>query len=316
MNTVVCFYCNTPGEKGGFKRFINDGIHYECGTNECDRLKRKKRQDEMELAIKKREEEKHKREMKFKELWGDYVYKHKKDFIRAERQYRDASCRMVDPYSLKIFKFSNFSEECVEVKETPTAFDMKNVRKRRKELAERGETFATPIDSSSESECSETEEEEEKEEEDSDNKYLPSSPVPAQNAKFVGSLNVDVGCFQQMYSRLKALGSSRVNDEMFCVSKIQYGSRSQLLKLPEIYMFSNPNDNKNYVYDDPTNSWIQTDTVDTSFEYNDLTNNTNKFVYGYFVIHRSSVLNKNVATEIIRGTYNDNNHTEITAYNE
>lgn len=311
MNTVVCFYCNTAGEKGAFKRFIQDGIYYECGTNECDRLKRKKRQDEMELAIKKREEEKHKREMKFKELWGDYIYKHKKDFIRAERQYRDASFRMVDPYSLKIFKFSNFSDECVEVKETPTAFDMKNVRKRRKELAERGETFATPIDSSSESECSETEEEEE----ESDNKYPTTSPVPAQNAKPVGSLNVDVGCFQQMYSRLKALGSSRVNNETFCVSKIQYGSRSQLLKLPEIYMFTNPNDNKNYVFDDPTNSWIQTDTVDASFEYNDLTD-TNKFVYGHFVIHRSSVLNKNVATEIIRGTCNDNNHTEIIAYNE
>lgn len=303
MNDIECFFCKSQGVKGKFKRFIHNGIHYKCGTDECRKLQKTQLQESMELARKKEDERILQKKMKFNELWGDYVYNHKDDFIMAERQYRDASRRMVDPYSLKIFRFCNFTQECSETSEQLTSIDMKNVRKKREELVTRGETFNTPIDSDPES--SEIEDEED----DSDNKYL--EPKPTQKTDPVQTLNVNISCLKQMYSRLKTLGDSKINDDTFCVCKIQYVRSEQFDS--DVYMFRNQNDGKVYVFDDITNHWFQDNTIASNLLINNLTSDNNDIIYGAFVIHKSKSLDKFVATELIRGTCDSND--DVQAFN-
>jgi hypothetical protein len=148
MSNIECFYCKSIGTKGVFKRFIKNGIHYECGTNECDLLKKQKQQEIIELDRKIANEKLILQQTETRKKWGDYIYEHENDFIIAEKQYRDACQRSVDPYSLKIFKYSFIEKDWCETNDTLTTNDMKNVRKRRKELVMQGKTFDDIIDSS------------------------------------------------------------------------------------------------------------------------------------------------------------------------
>jgi hypothetical protein len=106
-------HCNTVGEKRFYKRVLHHGIQYECGFPAC--YAEIERREKVERAAKKAA----------KKMEENRASAH---FIEAEKQYRDANIRMIDPYYKIIYKKSRFGiNQWIETSEPLTSVDEANV---------------------------------------------------------------------------------------------------------------------------------------------------------------------------------------------
>tara|TARA_B110000261_G_C12989248_1_gene319627 strand:+ start:200 stop:934 length:735 start_codon:yes stop_codon:yes gene_type:complete len=107
-------HCQSIGKKGSFKRIMNEGIKYECGTQECfDALTQRELKEQRELEA---AQEIIRQERYLANL--PYAY-----FIDAEKQYRDCNRRCIDPYKKIIYRFSKCDPIWEETNEVLTFTD-------------------------------------------------------------------------------------------------------------------------------------------------------------------------------------------------
>lgn len=117
---IQCHYCGKTGEKQEFKRFISNGIKYECQTAECEEIKR----EQIRCAqVQNRRPVITEEELDCATEWGSYVYENNDTFIKAEKQYRDGFVRKVDPKSKKIYKYRLLGDTWIETNEILTEND-------------------------------------------------------------------------------------------------------------------------------------------------------------------------------------------------
>jgi len=124
---IQCHYCKKSGSKGYLKRFLLDGIKYQCGTPECDNVIKALVVEKNKARILCEEKEREEKNQLQREKWGDYIVENHNDFIIANRQYRDGCRRFIDPKTQKIFKHSMFSDIWVETNDVPNSDDLLNV---------------------------------------------------------------------------------------------------------------------------------------------------------------------------------------------
>lgn len=134
-----CIYCL---KTDNLTRFLDGGVKYKCNTLECNNTI-----EELKLTEYRKEKEEEERErLIFKktqeEKWGDYICEKQQYFIKADKQYRDAHVRYVDPFKKIIFKQSTLMDKSwYETNEKLTYKDQQNLEEELINLSGKGMIF-------------------------------------------------------------------------------------------------------------------------------------------------------------------------------